>query len=540
VTYEAAAAFDPALVTRQPGQLPLAWFGLFRSIIRHESLPLRRAGRPARVAWRPSIDITEYRRAVERIRSAIARGETYQANFSFRLRASFSGSASGFFVQLVEAQPVGHAAFIDIGRHAICSGSPELFFRLENGDVVCRPMKGTSKRGLTSSVDRLRALELYNSPKNRAENLMIVDMIRNDLGRIADPGSVSVSSLFDLERYESVHQLTSEVRARTSRSAVEVLSALFPCASITGAPKIATMRLLADLETAPRGIYTGTLGYFAPDGRATFNVAIRTVHVDRQEQTAEFGTGGGIVWDSEAAAEHQECSAKASVLLLERPPFQLLETFRVDPDGKVFLLSRHLDRLADSADYFGFVFDRKAAEEALTRIDPSGTVQPHRYRLLLSRNGELEIVSAGSAKTDRRPWRVALSAHPVPRDDVFLHHKTTVRKIYALARAAAPGHDDVLLWNESQRVTESTIANLVVEIRGRRRTPPVEDGLLAGTFREELLDRHEIEICPVMIEDLANADAVWLVNSVREWIAVESIDDQRAGAASSLWRNTRI
>ena len=305
VAYEAAPAFDPALTAHSPGPLPLAWFGLFRSVRAHHDLPWSPGPAIGHLDWQPTVGLNDYRSAIQSIRDAIERGESYQANFTFRLRTAFEADPWSLFASLVTAQPVQHAAYLELDSHVICSASPELFFRLSGTDITSRPMKGTARRGPTTRSDRQLALDLYNSSKNRAENLMIVDMLRNDLGRIATPGSVSVESLFDLETYESVHHLTSSVTARTTRSLADIFGALFPCASITGAPKVRTMELLTDLETTPRGIYTGTLGFVAPDRQAQFNVAIRTVHIDLPRQLAEYGTGGGIVWDSRAADEYR-------------------------------------------------------------------------------------------------------------------------------------------------------------------------------------------------------------------------------------------
>jgi len=315
LSYEAAPAFDAAFAVLDPDPgLPLLWFGLYREPVvcaPPEAGPAGYALGP----WAPSADWPAYERMVLRAHEAIAAGQTYQVNVTYRLRARWSGDAWPLFVDLAGAQGGGgYAAWVDTGRHALCSASPELCFRRAGEAIVARPMKGTAPRGKTEAEDAANARWLARSEKDRAENVMIADMIRNDLGRIAEPGSVRVPALFTVERYPTVLQLTSTVTARSDASLSEVFGALFPCASITGAPKVSTMRLIASLETAPRGVYTGCIGYAAPGRRAQFNVAIRTATVDREAGTAEYGVGGGVVADSTAAAEYRECALKAEVL----------------------------------------------------------------------------------------------------------------------------------------------------------------------------------------------------------------------------------
>jgi para-aminobenzoate synthetase/4-amino-4-deoxychorismate lyase len=538
VTYEAASAFDQALKTRTPGRLPLAWFGLFSNVRRHRQLPWAVQPTDTLYEWKSSIELPEYRRAIRAIRSAIENGDTYQANFTFRLRTTFEGDPRSLFSRLITAQPVSYAAYVDTGTHVICSASPELFFNLSDDTIVARPMKGTTRRGFTLAEDRKLALALYDSSKNRAENLMIVDMVRNDLGRIATPGSVRVGSLFDLETYESVHQLTSTVTAKTTQPISNILQALFPCASITGAPKVRTMELLADLETTPRGIYTGAIGYVAPDQQAQFNVAIRTVHVDRHLQTAEYGTGGGILWDSGADEEYRECAAKAAILTAERPSFALLETLLWEPGRGFFLLQRHLERLGQSAAYFDFPFDHESVERVVLLSVDSHEENPQRVRLLLSRDGSIRVEQEAIIAPTDTGWQIAMAESAIDCANVFLYHKTTARNVYDRARDSAPGYDDVLLWNADGRLTESTLANLVIERDGRSYTPPAEDGLLAGTFREELVRGGKLAVRKIYRQDLVQCDRIWLINSVRRWIRVNRVDEPGSNGFRTIWRNT--
>ena len=372
LAYEAAPAFDPALTVHpsKPG-LPLAWFGLYAGWEPAEPPPAE--SEPAAALplpdWRPSLPEADYRDAVTRIREKIAAGETYQVNFTLRLRADWPENCdpAAFFHAMCRAQrPLRCAALVHAGRHLLLSASPELFFdRAGDGHITGRPMKGTAPRRPDAAGDRAAAAVLAACPKNRAENVMITDMIRNDLGRIAVPGSVAAPRLFETETYSTLHQLTSTVTARTAAALPELLGALFPCASITGAPKVQAMRIIRELEADPRGIYTGAIGFAEPGGRARFNVAIRTVDLDLKTGCAEFGAGGGVVWDSTPEGEYAECLIKARVLTARRPRFHLFETLRWTPARGFTLLRRHLDRLAASAAYFSFPLDEAIARYAL-------------------------------------------------------------------------------------------------------------------------------------------------------------------------------
>ena len=313
LSYEAAPAFDDALITRPAGPLPVLWFGLYEHVVR-QATPSEFADHPyVPLAWHPSITRAEYRQAFNKIQEYISAGDTYQVNYTLRLRAAFHDNPRLLFQQLCRAQWSPYCAYLDMGDHVVCSASPELFFRLARNTITCRPMKGTMPRGLSHAADETLATTLRHSPKTQAENLMIVDMVRNDLGRIAVPGSVQVTDLFTAERYETLWQMTSTVTAVTPSPVSEIFTALFPCASITGAPKVRTMEIISELETTPRGIYTGCVGYLAPGRDAQFNVAIRTVHLDRTTGQAEYGTGGGIIWDSTAGDEYEECLTKTDL-----------------------------------------------------------------------------------------------------------------------------------------------------------------------------------------------------------------------------------
>jgi para-aminobenzoate synthetase / 4-amino-4-deoxychorismate lyase len=509
LSYEASPAFDPSF-TVKPTALPLAWFGLY---LKPEAikLPLSSISQP--LHWTPSINQSQYQQAFDSIKHYIRQGLTYQVNFSFRLNAQFQQNPWQYFNQL--AQNAQYGAFIETSDWAICCASPELFFRQNDREIYCRPMKGTVPRGLTPDGDRLLAKWLQNSKKNQAENIMIVDMIRNDLGRIAQLGTVKVTRLFDIEQYPTLWQMTSSVQCQTPATLEEIFQALFPCASITGAPKPRTMQIITELEDTPRNIYTGTIGFVTPHRTSQFNVAIRTVLINKTDQTAEYGVGGGIVWDSQAGDEFEECLTKAKVLTAQIPRFSLLETLLWTPEKDYFLLDLHLKRLTTSAQYFAFPVDLLSVQNYLKAIAQTLPSHPQKVRLLLSPQGTLTHESSPLVKT-HQPLRVCLAPEPVNSTNVFLYHKTNDRQIYTQAQQQCPGYDDVILWNENGELTEFCTGNLVVELEGKWYTPPIECGLLAGTFRAWLLEQKMVQERIIRVKELANCSRVFLVNSVRQ------------------------
>jgi para-aminobenzoate synthetase/4-amino-4-deoxychorismate lyase len=529
LAYEAAPGLDAELAVRvRPpddpfAEMPLAWFALFE---RKEDAPsLEPAAREppdvTRSPWRPSVDRPTYDAAIERIRGLIAAGHTYQVNHTIRLRATIRGDARGLYRDLSLAQRGGYAAYLDVGRFRVASASPELFFRIDGERIRTRPMKGTAPRGRWPAEDEEAAARLLDSAKDRAENAMIVDLLRNDLGRISRPGSVEVERMFEAERYETVWQLTSTIEGdlRSGVTLVDAFRALFPSGSVTGAPKVRTMRIIADLEDSARGPYCGAIGYLAPPGsgepRANFNVAIRTVVLDTRTQIAEYGVGGGITHDSSASAEYEEVVAKARLLREVRPAFELFETVAHLPAEGSRHLPEHLDRMGSSAAYFGFRFDPEAAAAVLKEAvaDAAG---PSLVRLTLSRDGTLgadvrELPSADQAV------RVALDDEPVESNDVWLYHKTSRRAPYDRRRRKRPEVDDVLLVNDRGEVTESTIANLAVELDGEWVTPPLGSGLLPGTYRTVLLREGALSERAIGVEELEHATGIALVSSARGW-----------------------
>jgi para-aminobenzoate synthetase/4-amino-4-deoxychorismate lyase len=499
LSYEAARAFDPAFVTHQPSDFPLAWAAVF-----DEASPGEQVESYSSTKWKPLVARDEYDRSVSRVKELIAAGDTYQVNYSFPLTSSFSGDAFAWYQDLCVAQGAQYSVYLDLGRYKVLCLSPELFFERRGDRVITRPMKGTVRRGRWLAEDRELAQWLANSAKDRAENVMIVDLLRNDLGKVSVPGSVRVSSLFDLERFETVWQMTSTVEStlRDGTTLVDLMGALFPCGSITGAPKIRTMQIIRELERFPRGAYTGAIGLLKPDGDCVFNVAIRTVVIDTETSVATFGVGGGVTIDSTAEREYEECLVKCRFLQSKPVEFQLFESILLE-DGNYFLLQEHLQRLKDSAEFFGFGTRINADWERIAIENPRGSLK---VRLILWKDGriEVQVTPLGDLKG------VELATEPVDSSDRFLYHKTTRR----------PGGDGLVFWNERGEITESSIANVVVSIDGELCTPPRESGLLAGVFRNHLLAQGTIKERVITIEEFQNANEFFLINSIRKWIRV--------------------
>lgn len=523
LTYEAAPAFDPAFQTHPPRALPLLWFGVYREPC-FEPLPENAETRQPALDWKPSLDKAGYGKALARIRSHIGAGDTYQVNFTYPLEAHFDAEPEAWFLERLQAQQCGYAAYFDLGDHVMMSLSPELFFDLDGDRITTRPMKGTRPRGLGTARDRALAEALRDSSKDRAENLMIVDMLRNDLGKVCDVNSINVRDLFSIERYPTVWQMTSTVEGRCTAPVPEIFAALFPCASVTGAPKIETMKIIRELEAGPRGIYCGATGWWAPERRARFSVAIRTAVLDRTTGRASYGAGSGITWDSDAEREYQECAHKTAVLHHVQPPFHLLASLRLEDSG-YFLLDEHLDRLADSAEYFGYAFDRGLVRDALEAYRAQVERFPAKVRLLSDPQGVLTI--SDELLPEPKPWKLGLAHAPIDSQQPWTHHKTTRRACYDSARATRPDCTDVVLWTQNGQLTEATFANIVLRFGEKQYTPPLEAGLLPGVFRRHLLEAGEIEERVLGVDDLAKADEISLVNSVRKWIEVEWICDAK-------------
>jgi para-aminobenzoate synthetase/4-amino-4-deoxychorismate lyase len=490
-------------------------------------------------ALRPNVSRERYTACMQRIHGYIDAGDVYQINFTFKLLFDYFGDPLALYSALRARQPVAYGALIRLpDRSTVLSFSPELFFRRDAaaGTIIAKPMKGTAKRGINPEEDAFRGAALAQDTKNRAENVMIVDLLRNDLGRIARPGSVQVERLFEIEPYPTLLQMTSTIRAQVDpdRTPAELLRALFPCGSITGAPKVRAMEIINELERAPRGLYTGAIGHFAPNANVVCSVVIRTLVLDGHGH-GEMGVGGGIVYDSDADDEYAECLLKASFLSEHDPGFALIETLRCEPQHGYQRLAAHVARVAASAAYFGFACDRAAILLALEThrrgFDPTAA---HRVRLTLDKRGRIDITSApfAAAAAAPEPQPVIVSPHRTRAGDLLLRHKTTARALYnaELARAQAAGCFDALFANERGEVTEGARSNVFVKLDGRWYTPPVSCSLLPGVMRAAVLADPAFGATErvITLDELDGAQALILTNSVRGSVPARIVADTRA------------
>jgi para-aminobenzoate synthetase/4-amino-4-deoxychorismate lyase len=497
LAYEAGHALEPHLEPRAraagAGDPPLLWFGLFDAAEPAPPLPDGRGAWAARP--QPRVAREEHEAAVERVREHIFAGDIYQANLTFQAEVAIAGHPLAVYAALKEKAAARWGAVVFTGAHWILSLSPELFFTLEGGGAVTRPMKGTAAPG--SDPEALRGDE-----KQRAENLMIVDLLRNDLSRVARPGSVKVPELFAVEAYPTVQQMTSTVVGEVEDGVgpVDLLTALFPCGSVTGAPKIRAMEIIGEVEARARGVYTGAIGRVAPAGEAAFNVAIRTLVLPEGGTIARMGLGSGIVADSRAADEWRECLAKGAFVETGRS-FDLIETMRFDPEEGMPELERHLARMKRSADALGFPFDRHDARNEL-QAATFPLRSPRKVRLMLSRSGAIAIEVRALPDAPAGPVEVGLAPLPVEPEDFRLAHKTSDRRFYDEAREAA-GTFEVLFVRPDGLVTEGSFTSLFVERDGRLATPPLARGLLPGILRERLVAEGRAVEADLRADDLA-------------------------------------
>jgi para-aminobenzoate synthetase/4-amino-4-deoxychorismate lyase len=519
VRYEAAAAFDPALVTHG-AQGPLACFAVFDSV---EDWPADGGDAHAFDPWQQTLGDEQFARDVERIRDWIAAGDVYQVNHTTRLRSRLRGDALAAFRALHRGQPRGYGVYLAHEGAQVLSVSPELFFDWRDGFVTTQPMKGTAARGGTPAEDEAAAATLKASEKERAENLMIVDLLRNDLSRVATLGSVRVPALFDLQALPTVWQMTSTVTATThpGTTLAQLFGALFPCGSVTGAPKVRAMQLIRALEPTPRGVYCGAVGVLQPGGTATFNVAIRTVELTREPGDAwqaACGVGSAITADSQVAAEADEWRHKQRFLERAAVPFELLESLRLQ-DGQVWLLDEHLERLRRGAAHFGHALNET---HVLTTLAELATAHPrgaHKLRLLVDAFGAVRG-EAAPLQPGAVPLRTRLARTPIDARSEFLRHKTTRREAYA-AFAPPAGCFDTLLWNTEGELTEFVNGNLALCLRGRWLTPAAAAGLLPGTYRARLLAQGVLQEARLTRDDLRQAEAGAFFNSVRGWLPLD-------------------
>jgi len=514
ISYEAASGFNPDLSSHQPIEgFPLMWFAIFKERI--EALPHSEPPpEEDEVELEPHISPQNYLQNVARIKEYIACGDAYQVNYTFGMNCSFQGDPLTLYRRISAAKGGSFNACIDTGRFSLISASPELFFSLKDGVIKTRPMKGTARRGRWQEEDEAQVDTLKASPKERAENLMIVDLLRNDLGMVAKTGSVKVESLFDIETYPTLHQMTSTVTARIKEGIglMEILAALFPCGSVTGAPKRRSMEIIKELEISPRGVYCGAIGYVAPGGEALFSVAIRTLLFDKERKQLHLGIGSGITADSDGGAEYLECTTKAAFLTPRTEEFRLIESMRLE-DGSYLLLQRHLERLCCSAGFFGFSCDVVKIAKAL-ECSAEGRTGVHKVRLLLAKDGVCTITSE-PLNISESMLKLAISSRRVDSTDRFRYHKTTCRELLDEARRERTDVDEVIFLNERGELTEGSYHNLLLKIDGQMLTPRRESGLLAGVMRRELLELGEIFEATLFPADLVRAEEIWLINSVR-------------------------
>src|SRR5277367_596241 len=516
IGYECGYGMEPSLLSIAPAEssVPLAWFGFYQDTIKFDYQPVPTSFTPPV----PTLDISkdEYFDKFAKIKSHIQAGNTYQVNLTTRLKFSTT-NVSTLFSHLMAVQPVEFGAFINLDGTHVLSASPELFFRRRTTHIVTRPMKGTAPRGFAMAQQSVNTRWLANDEKNQSENVMIVDLLRNDLRRICKVNTVNVEKLFDIETFPTVLQMVSTVtgQLRPEVTYSEIFTALFPCGSITGAPKVRTMQIIRQLETHPRGVYTGSIGFISPDDEAVFNVAIRTIVSQNGQCT--MGIGGGIVWNSDAQEEYDECRLKGAFLNRSSAPFQLIETILWD--GNYKFLQQHMSRLVSSAQYFGFLCDPTSIESQLQTY-----ATPYRVRVLLSHDGTFEISTTPITTTSH--LTACISEYHTDGNDLFLQHKTTRRELYdsEFCQAQSKGYDDVVFLNSDGFITEGAIHNIFIVKNGLWLTPPVTDGALPGVLRQSLLETQCIER-QIRMDDLISADEIYLGNSVRGLQRVVRIDE---------------
>lgn len=520
LSYEAAPAFNNQLAVHHNNQIPLLWFGIFNEPISEERDEMAAF---KCTKWEPTVPKSTYHQAIRHIHEEIKQGETEQVNYTIKMKSIFAGDPFSFFKQMEEAQSANYAAYLNIGSHTMMSASPELFFQLEDGIITTKPMKGTVERGKTYREDIEYANWLKNSPKNRTENELITTLIRSELNKLAIPNTVETTKQFEIEKYPTLYQMTSTVSATVlpEYDLTDIFKVLFPAGSITGSPKESTMEIIKTLETEPREVYCGAIGYITPDKDAIFSVPIRTVLLDNKTNTLEYGVGGGITIDSDAEEEYNEVFTKAKLLTKERTSFQLLESIGLK-NGKWIVLDLHLNRLINSAKYFDFTLPLAAIQVALNEVAESHQDDHWKVRLLVSKNGDFAIDVEPVLLVDGK-INVKLAERPIDKNNAFFYHKTTYRTIYDEHKPKDGTVYDVLLWNEALEVTEFTIGNIVINLNDKLITPPIESGLLPGTFREKLLDEGIISEQIITKVDLLHAKDIWLVNSVREWVLVNLV-----------------
>jgi para-aminobenzoate synthetase/4-amino-4-deoxychorismate lyase len=528
LAYELGHVLEPRLRPLLPADRldPLIWMGLFApprllTAEAADAIFSDLAPPPPLIDVQPGHDRETHVAKAQRILELIRAGDIYQANLTFPIRFRYAGCPLSLYAALRSRQPTAHAAVVAMGDDWVLSVSPELFLRIDGDRVESRPMKGTAPRGTDAAADGEALCALVADPKQRAENLMITDLIRNDLARVCEPGSVRVPHLFSPESHPTFHALTSTVtaRLRPGVSLRERIAAVFPCGSIVGAPKIRAAQILADLETSPRGVYTGAIGALAPDGGVELNVAIRTATL-RRDGAGTYGVGGGVVADSDPNGEYDEARLKARVLEDLAEDFGLIETFRWSAQAGFVRLPRHLDRLEGSAAALGFTFDRTVAKQALARCDrqwADDRVGDRRVRLVLGRSGDLTVENFPAPAAVDGPLTLGFATRRLDAGDPFLRHKTTLRAAFeeASSEAEAAGWTETLILNRCGEVADGSRHSLFAEVDGRLLTPPLAAGALPGVLRAQLIEAGRAVETSLSRDDLETAERLFIGNSLR-------------------------
>lgn len=529
--YEAAPAFDSAFKVheRQNPQSPLAYFGVFKTpssvdLAQH----LLHTNSTHQVKWSDIIAKPNFDSAMDLIHQAIAAGDFYQVNYTSNMHGEMSGDSASLFKAMQQAQPNAYAAFIQNEYEEVLSVSPELFFELQQGHILVRPMKGTAARGIDTADDEIKKSQLRQSAKEQAENVMIVDLIRNDVSRIAKTHTVKVNQLFNIQTLPTLFQMVSDVEAdlQDHVGLSDVMQALFPCGSITGAPKVMAMKMIKQIEPEERGVYCGTVGVVRPGGDATFNVAIRTVTLQKttnpMQQKALCGIGSGITFDASIAGEWQEWRHKKAFLERSSQNFSLLETMRFYK-GQLHQVQHHLDRMALAAQHFGFVFNRFEIEQQLQEQSLTWGQGAQRIRLLLEKNGQIKLEHfdlSASPEVAQVQW--AATAFEMA-DSEFVRFKTTHRAHYDFYSPTNPAIFDTLLYNHQGEITEFTRGNIALFLDGVWYTPPLSCGLLNGIERQVLLDKGLLKERKLYRKDLEQAQGMAFMNSLRGWLMAQLV-----------------
>lgn len=503
-------------------ELGKAHLGVFDAPVKLTSLPLTPSDDRYRITQlRFNYSETEYYQIIKKIKIYIRQGETYQLNFTGKFNFQFQGNPLALYQALKQQQPVPYAAFCKLDNEYIISLSPELFFEQHGHTIITRPMKGTSPRGYNLQMDRIQVRQLRTSKKQMAENIMIVDLLRNDLNKICRPGSVQVPHLFIAEKYRTLLQLTSTITGQLKPNTTfgDIMTALFPGGSITGAPKLRTMQIISELETEPRGVYCGALGFVGPN-EAQFNLPIRTLYL--QGKQGELGVGSGITYDSDPKQEYQECLLKARFLTHPSKPFQLIETILWDKT--YILLSEHLKRLKQSAQYFDYPINLPNLKKQLQKLTKK-FVFGKQYKIRILLNHRDVACNVSTVTTDQKKSscdKIIFSSHHTDSKNIFLYHKTTNRTLYdkEYKKYTKQGYIDVLFCNERDEITESAISNIIIKKNEHYYTPPVRCGLLPGIYRQHFITTQPVTEKILTVSDIQSADQIYICNAVRGLIPV--------------------